>query len=115
MLDQQRYEAQRLELDADKFIAEAQQVAGLTDFGPFEFETALGKLLDGFAKDMPLSDQGMSILKSDIVRLLVNRLRMQRDVKAHPEILREDVSDPFIIIGLPRSGTTKLHKMTSRT
>lgn len=113
MLDKQRYEAQCLELDAGKLIVEAQRLAGLTDFGPFEFETALRKLLDCFAKDMPLSEQGMALLKADIVRLLVNRLRMERDIKAHPEILQEDVSDPFIIIGLPRSGTTKLHKMFS--
>lgn len=113
MVDQQRYEAQRQELDADELIHEARQVAGLRDFGPFEFETALRKLLDCFAKDMALSIQGMSLLKADVVRLLVNRLRMQRDIEAHPEILDEDVSDPFIIIGLPRSGTTKLHKMLS--
>ena len=113
MLGQQRYRAQRLELNADHLIDEAQRVAGLNDFGPFEFATALRKLLDCFAKDMPLSEQGMMMLKADIVRLLVNRLRMQNDIKAHPEILQEDVSDPFIIIGLPRSGTTKLHKMLS--
>jgi hypothetical protein len=113
MVNQQRYETQRLELDADKLIDEAQQVSGLTDFGPFEFDPALRKLLDCFAKDMPLSEQGIYLLKSDIVRLLVNRLRMQKDIKAHPEILDEDVSDPCIIIGLPRSGTTKLHKMLS--
>jgi hypothetical protein len=62
---------------------------------------------------MPLSEQGLVLFKADIVRILVNRLRMQRDISAHPEILQEDVSDPFIIIGLPRSGTTKLHKMLS--
>ena len=113
MLDQDRYETQSLELNAEKFIHEAQSVTGLTDFGPFEFEAALRKLLDCFSKEMPLSLQGMALLKSDMVRLLVNRLRMQNDIKAHPEILDEDVSDPFIIIGLPRSGTTKLHKMLS--
>lgn len=113
MLDLQRYESQRLELDAKKLIEEAKQVSGLTDFGPFEFEIGLCKLLDCFAKYMWLSKQGIFLLKSDIVRLLINRLRMQDDINAHPEILKEDVSDPFIIIGLPRSGTTKLHKMLS--
>lgn len=113
MLDKQRYEAQRSELNSDNLIAEATGFAGLSDFGPFEFKTALNTLLDCFASDMPLSDQGLVLLKADIVRVLVNRLRMQRDIKAHPEILHEDVSDPFIVLGLPRSGTTKLHKMLS--
>ncbi|OCC22889.1 hypothetical protein MB02_14040 [Croceicoccus estronivorus] len=113
MLDQQRYQLQRQNLNADELIGEARRVSGLTDFGPFDFETALRKLLDCAARDMPLTHQGMSLIKADIVRLLVNRLRMQRDIEAHPEILEEDVSDPFVIIGLPRSGTTKLHKMLS--
>lgn len=113
MLDQQRFEAQRLELDADELISEARQVTGLTNFGPFEFETALRKLLDCCARDLALSEQGMLVFKADIVRVLANRLRMQKDIVAHPEILEEDVSDPFIIFGLPRSGTTKLHKMLS--
>jgi hypothetical protein len=39
----------------------------------------------------------------NIVRDLVNRLRFQKDLKKHPEILDEDVSDPFVIMGLPRS------------
>jgi len=113
LLDQQRREAQHLELDADKLIVAAQQKACLSDFGPFEFKSALRKLLYFVARDMPLSEQGIVLLKDDIVRILVNRLRMQRDIATHPEILEEDVSDPFIIIGLPRSGTTKLHKMMS--
>ena len=47
------------------------------------------------------------------MRFLVNRLRMQHDINRHPEILQEDISDPIIVIGLGRSGTTKLHKMLS--
>ena len=113
MLDQERFEVQRRELDAERLINEAQRVTGLTDFGPFEFETALRKLLDCCAREVPLSEQGIVLLQADIVRVLVNRLRMQRDITTHPEILEEDVSDPFIVFGLPRSGTTKLHKMLS--
>ena len=113
MLDTTRRAMQAAELDVDKLIAEARKTAGLDDFGPYEFRTALPRLLATFAKEVPLSAAGIAILKADIVRLLVNRLRMQRDISAHPEILDEDVSDPFIIVGLPRSGTTKLHKMLS--
>ena len=44
---------------------------------------------------------------------MVNRLRLTRDLKRHPEILDEDVSDPIVIFGLPRTGTTKLQRMIS--
>jgi hypothetical protein len=53
------------------------------------------------------------MLRADLVRYLVNRLRYERDVAKHPEILDEDVSDPMIIVGLPRSGSTKLQRLMS--
>src|SRR5690606_3699950 len=57
--------------------------------------------------------QGREAFQHYIVRSLVNRLRIQAELSRHPEILDEDVSDPIIVIGLGRSGTTKLQKMLS--
>jgi hypothetical protein len=50
---------------------------------------------------------------ANFVRFLVNRLRWEADVVLHPEILDEDVSDPIVVLGLPRSGTTKLQRFLS--
>jgi lipid-A-disaccharide synthase-like uncharacterized protein len=47
--------------------------------------------------------------------VLVNRLRMQRDIAAHPEILEEQVLPPVFITSLPRTGSTKLHRMLAAT
>jgi len=55
--------------------------------------------------------RGLNTVRNTIVRQLVNRARFARDVALHPEILDEDVSDPIIILGQPRSGTTKTHRM----
>ncbi|MGB1907894.1 MAG: sulfotransferase family protein, partial [Spongiibacter sp.] len=52
-------------------------------------------------------------IQADIVRCLVNRLRFQADLTTHPEILDEDVEDPIIVLGLGRSGTTKMQKILS--
>jgi Sulfotransferase family len=113
MTRQDRYEALRRELDADQLIQAARDRAGLSDFGDNHFVEPLNKLLDCAASEVDFHVQGLEGFKSSVVRWLVNRLRMEDDIKKHPEILQEDVSDPIIITGLGRSGTTKLHKMLS--
>ncbi len=60
-----------------------------------------------------MSARGLQGVYLNIVRLLVNRLRYEADVVRHPEILDEDVSDPIVVLGLPRSGTTKLQRFLS--
>ena len=113
MAQEDNDQAVRRELDADQFIRAAQDITGLSDFGPYAFREALEQLLDCVARDVGFHGSGLAAFKGDMVRSLVNRLRMQHDITQHPEILDEDVSDPIIIIGVPRSGTTKLHKMLS--
>ena len=45
--------------------------------------------------------------------MLVNRLKIQADLTRHPAILDVPVSRPLFITGLPRSGTTLLHRLMS--
>ena len=113
MPQQSRYEALHPELDVKQLIQSARVEAGLSDFGDESFFAPMEKLLDCAARDVDFHEQGLGSFRFDVVRCLVNRLRMQDDIKRHPEILDEDVSDPIIITGLGRSGTTKLHKMLS--
>lgn len=113
MPQQDRHEALRRELDADQLIKNAQEKAGLSDFGSMKFYPSLCKFLACAIHDIAFHEQGMGLFIADVERFLINRLRMQDDLKKHPEILEEDVSDPIIVIGLARSGTTKLQKMLS--
>jgi Sulfotransferase family len=113
MPHQDRYQELSRELDADRFIKIAKEKTGLTDLGGNQFDEPLRKLLDCAAREVDFHASGLEAFKSDVLRCLVNRLRMQQDIKDHPEILDEDVSDPIIIIGMGRSGTTKLHKVLS--
>jgi hypothetical protein len=48
-------------------------------------------------------------LRDEMLRILENRLRVRACLAAHPEIADLPVTDPVVIIGLPRSGTTLLH------
>jgi len=62
---------------------------------------------------LDLSARGLQGVHANFVRFLVNRLRWEADVERHPEILAEDVADPIVVLGLPRSGTTKLQRFLS--
>jgi len=49
-----------------------------------------------------------------IVNALVNRLRLQEHKRVCPEIHARPLRPPLIITGLPRTGSTLLHRMMSR-
>jgi hypothetical protein len=66
-----------------------------------------------FARLKAPSEAGFAQLDALAHRLLINRLRFADDLARHPEILDEDVSDPIVVMGFPRSGTTVLQRMIS--
>jgi hypothetical protein len=52
-------------------------------------------------------------MRIDFVDMLANRLRVQRQLTRHPEILEQPVHSPLIVTGLPRTGTTLLQRLLS--
>lgn len=99
----------------ESLIAEASQGAGgLTDFGDASFRPALEVLCRALDEEGKLSDTGRYVLRLKLVGQLTTRLRLEEDLRRHPEILQEAVAPPLVIVGLPRTGTTKLHRLLSR-
>lgn len=98
---------------ADVAMKAAREEAGLDDFGDDEFVEPLQMLVKCAMEDIPFKDAGAFNFMATLQRFLVNRLRFANDLKAHPEILEEDVSDPIMILGMPRTGTTKLQRLMS--
>ncbi|MCC2657844.1 MAG: sulfotransferase [Panacagrimonas sp.] len=99
----------------DALIAEASQAAGgVTDFGDPSFRPALEVLCRALDEEARLSDTGRHVFKLKLVGQLATRLRLEDDLHRHPEILGEVVAPPLVIVGLPRTGTTKLHRLLSR-
>lgn len=98
-------------LDRDTLMHAAAEQTGLTDFGEDGFVEPLDRFLLAAGTEAQLTDLGRAGFSAEVVRLLSNRLLHQADLSLHPEIADEDVSDPIVIVGLPRTGTTKLHRV----
>ncbi|MCK9505995.1 MAG: sulfotransferase [Porticoccaceae bacterium] len=94
-------------------LLSASKITGLTDFGDLHFLKGLAVLTDALREEARLNSMGRLIQSSGIVRLLTNRLRYQDDIKRHPEITLESIDAPIIIVGLPRTGTSKLQRILS--
>ena len=98
-------------LSADELIRIAQQRTGLRDFGDLELDTPLRQLLEPCMTEADLSVIGRVATKWDVVRFLSNLLQMRDAEKRDAMIGRESIKQPIFIMGLPRSGTTFLHRM----
>jgi len=86
----------------------ARRRTGLGDFGPEGFRLRLGVLRDEWGRDPELTRFQRAVLHAYLVRYCANRLLIQDAWKRNPEILREEIAEPVIVVGLPRSGTTHL-------
>jgi hypothetical protein len=102
-------------LSADGLLNQARQVAALDDYGDMGFAEGLRVLVTSVAEEAGLTAAREAKLHDDILRVLVNRLRMHADLQKHPEILEEQVLPPVFITSLPRTGSTKLHRMIAST
>jgi len=102
------------ELDTKTLMQLALDDTGATGFDDERFVESMDHWLRGVATEGRLSPMGAMAMKSNVHRILVNRLRIEADVRHHPEILDEDVSAPIIVTGIPRTGTTKLQRLLSK-
>jgi len=98
-------------LDADSIIAEARERAGLSEFGDESFREPMGGMLEAYEKEAKLNENGRIAQRDRTVGLLVNRLRVQAWLTRHPEIHDEVLQVPVVVCGLPRTGTTMLHRL----
>ncbi len=101
----------RTPIRAVDLIKTAKRRCGLHDFGGGDFFEGLSRLIDSCQRESQLNLIGRIVLRADLIRTLCSRLFMQRDRKAYPSIVRQEIREPLFIVGLPRSGTTLLHTL----
>ena len=95
----------------DSLIRVARRRTGLDDFGDVDLTEPLHRFLGACVDEARLSLVGRVATHWDVVRFLCNLLQFRAAERARPEILAEPIAQPIFITGLPRSGTTFLHRM----
>jgi hypothetical protein len=101
-------------LDQETLLARARRATGLEDFGDPWFRQPLAVLLEAFENEAALHTLGRVIARSDLTRLLENRLRMTDVIARHPEITAAPVARPLFVVGLPRTGTSIVHELLAQ-
>ena len=60
-----------------------------------------------------LSPLGKFIAHDSLLRRLVARLRVKAELSKKPELTATPLKPPVFVLGLPRTGTTFLHRLLS--
>jgi soluble cytochrome b562 len=104
---------ERMALDADNIISEAKRRTGLDDFGGDDFREGLKVLVQSLESDAHLSPFGRILIGKQVINALVSRLRLVSFKKRHAQLFAAPLVPPLFVVGLPRSGTTFLHRLLS--
>lgn len=101
-----------LPLEVEALMAAASERAGgRQDFGDPSFRPALQRLLQSVRDEAQMSPAGQAAFAQRLVDSLADRLLLEDHCTRHPEILAERIERPVFIVGLPRTGTTMLHRV----
>lgn len=93
--------------------ASASRTVGLEDFGDGAdaHREALGVLLDSLHTDAGLTPAGSKYWRSVLKSALTARLMANAGFAAAPEQTEVPIERPVVVTGLPRTGTTALHRL----
>ncbi len=89
-------------------VSSAVRSAGSDDFGSESFREPLEVFLDACATEADLTTFGRILVSKMLSQALANRIALHRWSLDHPEVLDEHIDSPWIIVGLPRTGTSVL-------
>jgi len=89
-------------------LAETEALGSL-DLTSYESEI-LSRLLEALNSTGTLNSAGIGFHHQRLVDILKNRIAIEHWFARYPEINEEYISDPIVVVGLPRTGTTLLHR-----
>jgi len=98
-------------LDKDDLIKTARKSTGLHELGSHFWDEPLQRMLDSINHEAQLHPIGRFITRQRLVNLLSVRLRAEHYFKKYPEILEQELYPVMLVIGLQRTGTTKLQRL----
>jgi hypothetical protein len=98
-------------LDERSLLDTAMRNTGLDDFGPDDWREPFQIYIRALEEEAQLNLMGRLRTRSDILILLEAKLQIEDTYKRHPEIADEEISEPIIIVGQGRSGTSLLQNV----
>jgi sulfotransferase family protein len=96
---------------ADDLHESATRITGLSDFGDGPYRDGLDVLLSCYADEAGLTDYGAKVARAALRDTLVARLIAQASWSAAPAWRDVAIERPVFVTGLPRTGTTALHRL----
>lgn len=99
-------------LDEDELIATAVAETGLSDFGGDGFRSGLRALIETYETN-GFDERGRRRNRRRLLGLLTTRLQLEAWWKRHPEVLDRKLESPWVLTGLPRSGTSAVFNLLS--
>ena len=97
-------------LHLNRLLVQAESESGRPPRLSSAEEEILHRYLEALNSEAHLNTAGEGFHEQRITQLLVNRCAIDGWLTAHPEILEEPISPPVVVVGLPRTGTTLLHR-----
>lgn len=84
---------------------------GSDDFGPDDYRPGLNALLQSMDYDPHFTDEGRRIAWGNVVGVLRGRVQAIRSMTENPGFDAVPILSPVVITGIPRTGTTALHRL----
>jgi len=84
---------------------------GADDFGPGEYLPGLKVLLQSMDYDPHFSETGRRAAWGQVIGALRGRVQAVKSMRENPGFDAQAISSPVVITGIPRSGTTALHRL----
>jgi len=99
---------ERPALTAEAVVAGAVRAAGSHDLGSDSFAEPLEVFLGSCRSEADLTTFGRILISKMLQASLANRIELHRWTLEHPRAADERIDSPWIIVGLPRTGTSLL-------
>lgn len=96
----------------DRITTRAEKETGLTDHGDARFFEAQREILiPALKEEARLNTLGKVIAHGSLLKIVKERLWSEELFRRHPEIEREALAPPIVVVGPMRSGTTRLQRL----
>jgi hypothetical protein len=98
----------RPSLTVDAVVSAAAKSAGSDDLGSDSYVEPLTTYLAACEEEAELTTFGRFLVSRMLSSALANRIQLHQWAEQHPEVRDEQVTAPWVIVGLPRTGTSLL-------